>query len=272
MTGTGTGTGTVRVPDPAPRGPGGAYGRAVLTSRRPAEDVVRRLTSELAGLLEGVFADLEPVRAEAAHALADQRRRSALGGVGPLAATLLRRPDGLVGGAGYVAEPGFLADAERWLEWWTVADGHVRRLEARVEEPGATLDYSRQPWLVTPRQTRRRLVTGPYVDYVCSDEYTLTLSTPVEVDGAFAGIVGADVAVRSLEPHLEDLLSLPRPAALVNAQGRVVAGTGTPASGELLRAASVPTLWAAGIAEATLGGVTLHRLPGDLPLGLVLLP
>ena len=41
-------------------------------------------------------------------------------------------------------------------------------------------------------RTGTRHLTGPYVDYVCTDDYTITVTTPVRVDGEMVGVVGTD--------------------------------------------------------------------------------
>ena len=171
-------------------------------------------------------------------------------------------------GAGYVAEPGFLSDATHWLQWWTTGPRGPQPLALPLDgSPGSALDYVRQPWLTGPRASGRRQVTGPYVDYVCSDEYVLTLSVPVQVGDAFAGIVGADVPVSRLEPHLVELHGLGGPAALVNATGRVVVGAGGLVSGALVRDVPVASLWPLPPGEAVAQG--LHRCPDDVPLALL---
>ena len=42
------------------------------------------------------------------------------------------------------------------------------------------------------RAHRHRHLTGPYVDYVCTDDYTITITTPVRVAGRLVGVVGTD--------------------------------------------------------------------------------
>ncbi len=34
-----------------------------------------------------------------------------------------------------------------------------------------------------PERTGTRHLTGPYVDYLCTDDYTVTVTTPVTLDG-----------------------------------------------------------------------------------------
>lgn len=123
-------------------------------------------------------------------------------------------------GGGYVAAPGFLADHHLYLAWW---QGDDRQLLAQSAVPssGDPVDYSRLEWYRTPTTTGRSHVTGPFVDYVCSDEYILTATAPLVVDGRVVGVVGADTLLETFEK-----LMLPgvraADATLVNHYRRVV--------------------------------------------------
>ena len=83
----------------------------------------------------------------------------------------------------------------------------------------------------------RRHLTGPYVDYLCTDDYTVTITMPVVVGGEMVGLVGADVYVAKLEQALLPVLrAADRTCTIVNASGRIVASTDTHrATGALLR-------------------------------------
>ena len=139
---------------------------------------------------------------------------------------------GLITGAGFVASPGFLADAQWHLAWWLAADGArdaagVRRLAA-VSDPDSEdfRDYTGLEWWRVPERTGTRHLTGPYVDYVCTDDYTVTITTPVRVSGRMIGIVGADAYAARLEQELRQVISgAGAPCAIVNASGRVVTAT-----------------------------------------------
>ncbi|MGA5065442.1 cache domain-containing protein [Streptomyces exfoliatus] len=134
----------------------------------------------------------------------------------------------LVSGLGFVAAPGLLGDAPGWLEWWQRGPGGaVRPLLLDLDpEHSAYSDYTHWDWYTLPRETGSRAVAGPYVDYLCSDEYGLTLSAPVTLDGRFVGVAAADVYLRHFEAAvLPALQRLPAPARLVNARGRVAAST-----------------------------------------------
>ncbi|NHA01002.1 hypothetical protein G5V59_16965 [Nocardioides sp. W3-2-3] len=101
-------------------------------------------------------------------------------------------------GGGFVAAPGFLADHHLYLAWW---QGEEQQLLAQstVSGSGDPLDYSRFEWFRTPLETGRAHVTGPFVDYVCSDEYMLTTTAPVYVGGEMVGVVGADTLLDTFE-------------------------------------------------------------------------
>jgi len=158
----------------------------------------------------------------------------------------LERAGALEIGGGFVAAPGFLADAEWHLAWWLggTAGGRsgsaprVRRLLA-TEDPGddAFRDYTTLEWWRVPATTRAPHITGPYVDYLCTDDYTLTLTTPVMLADTMVGVVGADLYVADVERSiLPSLRSVAETTTLVNAWGRVVVSTDPHlATGSILR-------------------------------------
>jgi len=152
-------------------------------------------------------------------------------------------------GAGFVAAPGFLNDAPWHLAWWLghantfgvgSADPTIRRLLADEDPTSESFrDYTTLEWWRVPTTTGQRHVTGPYVDYLCTDDYTLTLTAPVHYGDRLIGVVGADLYVndveRALLPHVRGLDA----ATIVNASGRVVVSTDVHRpTGSLLRTAS----------------------------------
>lgn len=172
--------------------------------------------------------------------------------------------NGCVIGAGFVSAPHFLG----WhLAWWlggqnAAARGlpvtGIRHLET-VEDPldESFRDYTALEWWRVPAQTKRRHITGPYVDYLCTDEYTLTLTLPVYRHGTeLIGVVGIDLSVDEIERDLVPRLDAGAVAAtVINASGRVVVSTDAHlATGALLR---LP-----GLTELLTGGS-----PGTAPLG-----
>ena len=134
---------------------------------------------------------------------------------------------GLITGAGFVAAPGLLSDAHWHLAWWLGGVDGIRRL-ATIDDPANDQfrDYTTLEWWRLPARSRARHLTGPYVDYVCTDDYTVTITTPVEVGGRLLGVVGTDVLVDRLEHELLPMLRAGGVSiAVVNASGRVVTAT-----------------------------------------------
>jgi len=152
-------------------------------------------------------------------------------------------------GAGFVAAPGFLDDAPWHIAWWLghantfgigSADPTIRRLLADEDPTSESFrDYTTLEWWRVPTTTGERHITGPYVDYLCTDDYTLTLTAPVHNGDRLIGVVGADLYVndveRALLPHVRGLAA----ATIVNASGRVVVSTDAHRpTGSLLRTAA----------------------------------
>lgn len=191
---------------------------------------VEALAERVARLAESTFAAVDGLRAVAEQELGAAPVAAAVAAsVAAAVRPVLSAPGTPLVGAGLVAAPGALGGAGHWMEWWhrgRGGDGPVRRLEA-VLDPAADdfYDYTRLPWFAVPRDTGSRHVTGPYVDTLCTTEYTLTFTVPLLARGReFLGVVGADIVVGWLERRLLPLLHRAAgPAALVNGEGRVVA-------------------------------------------------
>jgi hypothetical protein len=189
-------------------------------------------------------------------------QRPASGDLAALRPHVLAALGGLISGAGVITTP--LADDLPGSEWWMGADPAQRTRLALDLDPasGMFADVGRQPWFAVPRDTGRRHVTGPYVDYVCAEQYALTFTVPIFSDeGTFAGIAGADVFVADFERALRPALrAVGCPAALVNTHGRVVAGTTAHhLAGTLIRDAEIRT-------------ALLEQSPMILPGSIVLTP
>lgn len=206
-----------------------------------------QVAARVASTIDPVFATVDAWRDRLAARLAAESRPLA-SALDPAVETLvggeLARPGGLITGAGFVAGPGYLADAPWHLAWWlgsgnTFGRGSgVRRLVA-VSDPDSEQfrDYTTLEWWRVPARTGARHLTGPYVDYLCTDDYTVTITTPVRVDHELVGVVGVDLYVARLEQELLPVLvESTRPSTLVNASGRVVLSTEPHrATGALLR-------------------------------------
>ncbi|WP_394553558.1 hypothetical protein ACDF64_04110 [Agromyces sp. MMS24-JH15] len=208
-----------------------------------------RVATLVASTIDPVFATIDGWRDALAAELA-RRDEPTARELDPFVESLVRpelgRIDGLVTGAGFVADPGYLPDAPWHLAWWlgaantfgAGAGSGVRRLDA-VSDPDSEQfrDYTTLEWWRVPARTGRRHLTGPYVDYLCTDDYTVTITTPVTVGGELVGLVGTDVYVARLEQVLLPVLrGSGHPCSLVNASTRVVASTDAHrAPGSLLR-------------------------------------
>jgi hypothetical protein len=187
--------------------------------------------------LAGVSAEIEQVLAsvgalrDAALALAGRAKgrrlcRADLAELRSPIAGLLRRHEGFAAGAGIVAAPAVLADAERWLEWWWADRGSgIERLEVDLDADSAEFfDYTTTEWYREPERTGRTAVAGPYVDYICTHAYTFTLSVPLVRGGLFLGVAGADVLAEEVERAvLPELARRERVTVLVSGNGRVIA-------------------------------------------------
>ncbi|UOQ87588.1 cache domain-containing protein [Agromyces endophyticus] len=253
-----------------------------------------RIAERIASTIDPVFAMIDEWRARLEASLAAMPAPSAAA-FDPVVAGLvgepLERAGSLITGAGFVAAPGYLADAPWHLEWWLSgantfgAGAGLRRLEA-VSDPDAEQfrDYTGLEWWRVPARTGSRHLTGPYVDYLCTDDYTVTITVPVEVDGAMVGLVGTDLYVASLERELLPVLrESGHPCTLVNASGRIVTSTDARrATGALLRLdgladALAPLREREGDADAPAAASASTRLPdgaivvpcGDTSLALV---
>lgn len=193
----------------------------------------------------------------------------------------LEEPGGLMTGAGFVAAPGILSDAPWHLAWWlrVISAGdpaepsRTRRLET-VDDPASDRfrDYRQLEWWRVPERTRERHLTGPYVDYLCTDDYTVTVTTPVLQEGRMIGVVGADVHVSRLERVLLPVLrALTGTATIVNGSGRVIASADAHrATGVLLRAPEIQdALTAVREGRAPLGGGVRATACGGTSLVLV---
>ncbi|MCZ0982694.1 cache domain-containing protein [Streptomyces diastatochromogenes] len=245
--------------------------------RRRAADTADEVVGRVRDALEEVFAVVAATGADTGALLAE----ASGSGREPVAADLAALRPGLharlaghplVSGVGFVAAPGLLSDVPGWLEWWQRGpDGAVRPLLLDLDpEHSAYSDYTHWDWYTLPRETGRRAVAGPYVDYLCSDEYSLTLSAPVVLGGRFVGVAAADVYLRHFEAAVLPVLQqLPAPARLVNARGRVAAST-DPAhlAGSLTKGPDFAAVLAGPPAEHRTDGLLL--LPcGTTPLVLV---
>jgi hypothetical protein len=214
-----------------------------------------QLLAGIAGRVEQVLASVTAVRdaalglMSAARAAGRPLHQADLEPLRPVVAGLLARHQGFAAGAGVVLAPGTVADAARCLTWWWVTpSGEVSKLAVDLDPGSAEFyDYTCTAWYREPQRTGSWSVTGPYVDYICTREYTFTVSVPLLPGGQFAGVAGADILADEVERlALPALARLPRGTALTGSGGRVIASNTTSAlPGSVLAAGrqSGPGLW-----------------------------
>lgn len=177
-------------------------------------------------------------------------------------------------GAGFVAAPGLFPDAPWHFAWWLSPANAVglagrprslRRL-AVAEDPEADgfHDYTRLEWWRGAAAGEGTYLTGPYIDFLCTDELTLTITAPVRVGGRMLGVVGADLSVAAVERVVDAIWGAePQRLLLVGESGRVVA-TNDPRveTGSLIEAGGT------GLPVAGCGGtlaLVVHRARPDHP-------
>lgn len=128
-------------------------------------------------------------------------------------------------GAGFIAALDSLADARSHLAWWQGVDRSqlVLAVQSLTKQH---IDYSELEWYRVPQQTGAAHVAGPYVDYLCSDEYTITIASPVVLEGTFVGVAGLDLLIDQVERDLTPRLAqLGDDISVVNGIGRVLLST-----------------------------------------------
>ncbi|GAT71937.1 hypothetical protein MHM582_0405 [Microbacterium sp. HM58-2] len=226
-----------------------------------------QIADGVAATLDRIFAVIDGWRDSLHEALADPSARTAER-TDPITHRLVlpALEDGLITGAGFVAAPGLLSDAEWHLAWWLAdaAASGPRRL-ATVSDPSSDMfrDHTALEWWRVPARTHARHLTGPYVDYVCTDDYTVTITSPVIEDGEMLGVVGVDCLVDRLERELRPPIVAHGGAAIVNASSRVVTATDARLeTGAILRLDGLADALAP-LREAQPGAVDI-ALPGDV--------
>lgn len=136
--------------------------------------------------------------------------------------------DAAATGIGIVLGPGTLADRERWIHWfWRPPGRPAERLRVNLDPVSCDgYDYTMTEWYRRGREAGTASLTGPYVDYVCSNEYVVTLTVPIGEGADFVGLAGLDVRVAHLEELLlPGMLGLGATVVVVTAEGRVVSSS-----------------------------------------------
>ena len=148
----------------------------------------------------------------------------------------LAQPDPLFIGAGFIAAGDVVAGSDVHFSWWLGPFAGNPILKRTIQPTRLDLatrihteylrDFRSLEWYSIPETTRQAHVTGPYVDHLCTCEYILTITVPVYCADRMIGVVGVDVAVRTLEAQLLGLfLECPLPLVLLSNDGRVIMST-----------------------------------------------
>lgn len=216
------------------------------------DDAREALIAQFDEFVDGIFSPLEAWLPRLRAQLSERLSHGTLTGAQLTTMTerdahaVLESTDRPLYGAGFCATEVIVAEGNP-LAWWQGPDRSL--LASSTFGPGqATIDLQRLEWFRVPAETLQGHIAGPFVDYLCSNEITLTASIPVLLEGEFVGVLCADVLVASIEDLLLPLLAQLEGAALVNSSGRVVVSAHTgyetgdrfAGDGETLRSARYP--------------------------------
>lgn len=135
---------------------------------------------------------------------------------------------------------GFAADPEsgrETVDWFVRESPRSGKQDERIRRRGLDISasapgdegYRGFDWYTLPRSLGQSTVVGPYVDYLCGDEYTLTVSVPSLPSfhaHPFTGVFVGDITVGMIERELfPSLSSTSTPLAVTHTNGRVLAST-----------------------------------------------
>lgn len=126
-------------------------------------------------------------------------------------------------GAGFCASDRVVAEGNP-LAWWQGPERKPLTSSLFGVGPGA-VDLRRLEWYRVPETTGNTVVAGPFVDYLCSNEVTLTASKPLTVHGAFAGVLCLDVLVSEFETEFLPKFTSGSLVTVMNDLRRVVVST-----------------------------------------------
>lgn len=212
---------------------------------------VELLASRVATLWDSVARTVDEIATQVDRMLggSSEPRRADLDLL-PTCRQLVEDPSGSIDGAGFVAVPGALADAQYWIEWWqnqgTRQERRAGPLRTETDPTAVAFrDYTTLGWYQAPLHSPGLTVTGPYIDYICTDQHTLTFTRAVGPERARWGMVGVDVLTAWVEQHLADVLDEVPGAVVLNGAGRVVAASRAEHfAGDLLPDADDSRTWA----------------------------
>jgi len=213
------------------------------------DSIVSSPTGIVAEYFGRAITELETWKAQFADDLRDARARGPVSTdvldalVAPYAHRTFDALDLPVYGAGFIAALDSLSDARSHLAWWQGED-RTQLVLAAQSVTKEHIDYSELEWFRVPLQTGQAHVAGPYVDYLCSDEYTITVAAPVQLDGEFVWVAGLDLLIDEVERDLMPRLrAFGDDISIVNGVGRVLLSTSPHReTGDSIRGAALETL------------------------------
>jgi hypothetical protein len=171
--------------------------------------VLTKLVESITAWQEGVPETIDRISRTAIEGISDDPR-TVEHQVEEVAAKVLVSTDRFAG-AGIVSIHPTVTTRARSLMWWV-----ARRINGQCEPVPLDADLTELgtyqsgleeiEWYRVPAATRRRHMTGPFVDYMCTDQFAFTFTAPLEISGEFYGVAGIDMTVRSLESRIESIL------------------------------------------------------------------
>lgn len=119
--------------------------------------------------------------------------------------------------------------------WVRGAGGITQSRHAMDPRRDDYYDYLDREYMANPREQGSACITGPFVDYGGTNDYTITVSSPIMHDSQFLGIVALDLLVSQFERGLAKTLARSMtPCAVVNEDSRVVVSNSVAFAGTAL--------------------------------------
>ncbi|GAB3123288.1 cache domain-containing protein [Glaciibacter psychrotolerans] len=138
------------------------------------------------------------------------------------------RANPVADGCGLIFSRAALGSSNGQLEWWVrEEDARFARYSFGVNPNGDRYyDYEQLEWFTKAYETGTQAMAGPYIDYLGVEDYIVTLTTPITVQGIRAGVAGCDIQMTELEANLVPVLRrLEADSAILNSHGSVVLGS-----------------------------------------------
>jgi hypothetical protein len=198
------------------------------------ESLAAEVLDDLDAELDHVFATLAALAGEYVEAVTSVQAAGEvvtskdLAVLRPTIFAILDGHPGTIVGAGVITAADLLADTTRWLEWWWPRTGTPpEQLRVNLDPTAPDFyDYTSEDWYTHPERTHDIGIAGPFVDHVCTGEYSATLTVPALRGGEFLGVAAADILVSSIERRLLPMLvQVGRPLVVATPTGRVVVST-----------------------------------------------